>query len=436
MASARRPWPVRARPASTPRWTVTAVPTRRPRPRFGSGSSAHKPRGPRRAISGVLREHRVSAPTGSAGESADPAARRGSVQPPPGLHDHHAVGAGVHPALRPHDGAVRGDGLLVHPGLRGHGVLGLFWLDRFDRKRTLLANYAGFILSTLACGAATGYVSMLVARSLAGACAGLMGAVIMAIIADVVPPERRGRAIGTVMSTIGLSAVAGVPLGLALANLLGWRAPFWAICALAGMLWLGLLKVLPRLDQHLSRSAEETRANPLSMLAAPGLALGWLLTFSVAFASFLLIPYLGTYMVGNLGLAQTDLPWVYLAGGAGTLVSAKLVGRFTDRLGPGRMLALLLVGTVGPHLLFTHLSPSPLPVVMGAFVMFMALTSTRAIPTIALVTARVPPTLRGRFLAVNMAASDGASALSAWVSGLLIATSPEGALIGFGQVGW
>lgn len=316
------------------------------------------------------------------------------------------------------------------------GVLGLFWLDRFDRKRTLLAIFAGFILSTMACGAATGYVSMLVARSLAGACAGLMGAVIMAIIADVVPPERRGRAIGTVMSTIGLSAVAGVPLGLALANLLGWRAPFWAICGLAGVLWLGLLKALPRLDQHLSRSAEETRSNPLSTLAAPGLALGWLLTFSVAFASFLLIPYLGTYMVGNLGLSQTDLPWVYLGGGAGTLVAAKLVGRFTDRLGPGRMLALLLVGTVGPHLLFTHLSPSPLPVVMGAFVLFMALTSTRAIPTIALVTARVPPSLRGRFLAVNMAASDGASGLSAWVSGMLIATSPEGALIGFGQVGW
>ncbi|MFY1831611.1 myxochelin export MFS transporter MxcK [Myxococcus fulvus] len=316
------------------------------------------------------------------------------------------------------------------------GVLGLFWLDRFDRKRTLLAIYAGFILATAACGLASGFVSLLVARSLAGACAGLMGAVIMAIIADVVPGERRGRAIGTVMSALGLSAVAGVPLGLGLSNLLGWRSPFFAICALALVMWLGLWRVLPPVVQHLSRGANEARSNPLSTLASPGVALGWVLTFFVVFASFLLIPYLGTFMVGNLGLAQTDLPWVYLGGGAGTLVAAKLVGRFTDRLGAGRMLGWLLVGTVGPHLLFTHLSSSSLPVVTAAFVLFMAVTSTRAIPTIALVSSRVPPSLRGRFLAVNMAASDGASGLAAWVSGLLISTAPDGALVGFGQVGW
>nr|WP_255666427.1 myxochelin export MFS transporter MxcK [Myxococcus sp. AS-1-15] len=316
------------------------------------------------------------------------------------------------------------------------GVLGLFWLDRFDRKRTLLAIYAGFIVATAACGFASGFVSLLVARSLAGACAGLMGAVIMAIIADVVPGERRGRAIGTVMSALGLSAVAGVPLGLGIANLFGWRSPFFAICALALVMWLGLWRVLPPVVQHLTRGAHEPRGNPLATLASPGVALGWVLTFFVVFASFLLIPYLGTFMVGNLGLAQTDLPWVYLGGGAGTLVAAKLVGRFTDRLGAGRMLGWLLVGTVGPHLLFTHLSSSSLPVVTAAFVLFMAVTSTRAIPTIALVSSRVPPSLRGRFLAVNMAASDGASGLAAWVSGLLISTAPDGALVGFGQVGW
>ncbi|MCY1003565.1 myxochelin export MFS transporter MxcK [Myxococcus sp. MISCRS1] len=316
------------------------------------------------------------------------------------------------------------------------GVLGLFWLDRFDRKRTLLAIYAGFIVATAACGLASGFVSLLVARSLAGACAGLMGAVIMAIIADVVPGERRGRAIGTVMSALGLSAVAGVPLGLGIANLFGWRSPFFAICALALVMWLGLWRVLPPVVQHLSRGAHDPRGNPLATLASPGVALGWVLTFFVVFASFLLIPYLGTFMVGNLGLAQTDLPWVYLGGGAGTLVAAKLVGRFTDRLGAGRMLGWLLVGTVGPHLLFTHLSSSSLPVVTAAFVLFMAVTSTRAIPTIALVSSRVPPSLRGRFLAVNMAASDGASGLAAWVSGLLISTAPDGALVGFGQVGW
>jgi MFS transporter, DHA1 family, inner membrane transport protein len=100
------------------------------------------------------------------------------------------------------------------------------------------------------------------------------------------------------------------------------------------------------------------------------------------------------------------------------------------------VLTWLLIGTMGPHLVFTHLTASPLPVVIGVFVVFMTLTSGRAIPTIALVASRVSPALRGRTMAVNMAASDGASGLATWMSGLMIAAGPDGALIGFGHMGW
>ncbi|NOK18307.1 myxochelin export MFS transporter MxcK [Corallococcus carmarthensis] len=313
------------------------------------------------------------------------------------------------------------------------GVLGVFWLDRLERKRTLLMLYAGFIASTLLCGAATGATGLLIARTVAGACAGLMGAVVIAIVSDVVPAERRGQAIGTVMTAYALSAVAGVPLGLGLANLGGWRAPFIVLAGLAGFVWLLLLRFLPRVDGHLSQASGAASS---TAGFTPRLALGWGLTFTVVFASFLLIPYLGAFMVGNVGLSLTDLPWVYLAGGAATFVSSRWIGRMADRLGPARALALLLVATMAPHLLFTHLPPSPLPVVAVVFMLFMTLTSGRAIPTMALVASQVPPSLRGRYLAVNMAASDGASGLAAWMGGLLLSTAPDGTLIGFAQLGW
>ncbi|MGE6759793.1 myxochelin export MFS transporter MxcK [Corallococcus interemptor] len=309
------------------------------------------------------------------------------------------------------------------------GVLGVFWLDRLERKRTLLMLYAGFIAATLLCGAATGATGLLIARTVAGGCAGLMGAVVIAIVSDAVPAERRGQAIGTVMTAYALSAVAGVPLGLGLANLGGWRSPFIVLAGLAGIVWLLLLRFLPRMDGHLTQTSGTAGFTPR-------LALGWGLTFTVVFASFLLIPYLSAFMVGNVGLSLTDLPWVYLAGGAATFVSSRGIGRMADRLGPARALALLLVATMAPHLLFTHLPPSPLPVVAVVFVLFMTLTSGRAIPTMALVASQVPPSLRGRYLAVNMAASDGASGLGAWMGGLLLTSAPDGALMGFAQLGW
>lgn len=314
------------------------------------------------------------------------------------------------------------------------GLLGVFWLDRFERKRTLLVLYAGFVLATVGCGVAPTAVWLWGARTLAGSCAGLMGAVVMALLGELIPAERRGRAIGTVMSSLGLSAVVGVPTGLLLASQGGWRTPFWGLAVLGLGVWLCLWRLLPEVPP--GGAPEAGRAAPRETSWPLGLVWGWALTFCVVFASFLLIPYLGTFMVGNLGLGLSDLSGVYLCGGVATLLSARWMGRLADRHGPARVLTWLLLGTMGPHLLFTHLSVAPPFGIHGLFALFMALTSCRSIPTLALLSARVPPALRGRYLAVNMAASDGASGLAAWVSGLWLTEDSRGALHGFDHLGW
>ena len=48
-----------------------------------------------------------------------------------------------------------------------------FYTDRFDRRKTLLVLYAGFVVSTLLCGLAPGYATLLLARAVAGAFGGV-----------------------------------------------------------------------------------------------------------------------------------------------------------------------------------------------------------------------------------------------------------------------
>ena len=48
------------------------------------------------------------------------------------------------------------------------GLLGGIWLDRFERKRTLLLLYAVFIAATLACGVAGSHAGLLLAESWQG----------------------------------------------------------------------------------------------------------------------------------------------------------------------------------------------------------------------------------------------------------------------------
>ncbi len=55
---------------------------------------------------------------------------------------------------------------------------------------------------------------LLAARVVTGAFGGVLGGIAMAIIGDVFPDERRGRATGILMSAFSLASVLGVPFGL------------------------------------------------------------------------------------------------------------------------------------------------------------------------------------------------------------------------------
>ena len=71
------------------------------------------------------------------------------------------------------------------------GLLGAPFIDRFDRRKLLLFAYAGFTTGTLACALSQNAPALLAGRALSGAFGGLSISMVMAIIGDVVPAERR-----------------------------------------------------------------------------------------------------------------------------------------------------------------------------------------------------------------------------------------------------
>src|SRR5689334_3319526 len=99
------------------------------------------------------------------------------------------------------------------------GFIAAFFADRYDRKKILLVGYTGFLLGTLACGFAPSYTLLLCARFLAGTFGGLIGAQVLSIVSDVFTYNRRGAAMGAVMSSFSIASTLGVPFALYLANL-------------------------------------------------------------------------------------------------------------------------------------------------------------------------------------------------------------------------
>jgi len=101
--------------------------------------------------------------------------------------------------------------------------------------------------ATAAGGFAWDLHSMVAARILAGMFGGPATSLALAIVSDVVPPERRGRAMGLVMSAFSLASVLGVPAGLELARMGGWAAPFFGVAALGAVLTALAIRLLPPL---------------------------------------------------------------------------------------------------------------------------------------------------------------------------------------------
>src|SRR5213078_2051390 len=138
------------------------------------------------------------------------------------------------------------------------GVAGLVassLMDRFGRKAGFLGLFVGFLVGTLLCGLAPSYRTLLAARVVTGAFGGILGGMALAIIGDVFPEQRRGRATAALMSAFALASVAGVPFGLYLGTRFGWHAPFLLLAALGCPVLAIGARTLPPLRDHIGRDS-------------------------------------------------------------------------------------------------------------------------------------------------------------------------------------
>jgi predicted MFS family arabinose efflux permease len=159
--------------------------------------------------------------------------------------------------------------------------------------------------------------------------------------------------------------------------------------------------------------------------------------FSLAMMStgFLVIPYITLYMRANVGLSVDDIPYIYLVGGAATLVSARWVGRLSDRRGKVAVFSVLALALAVPLLGLTLMPAWPLPAVLAVSTLLFVVMSGRMIPGMALVASAANPAVRGTFMALNSAVQSTAMGVAAFVGGQLISRGEGGAVMGYWQAG-
>ena len=233
-----------------------------------------------------------------------------------------------------------------------------------------MTAYSGFILGTICCALAPTFWVLVLARGFAGLFGGLIGAQVMAIVADTFPFERRGQAMGAIMGAFSLASALGVPFGLYLATHFNWHAPFVAVATMGVLLIPFTLKFLPSQRSHLDKAAAD-KTPPVArlkiigdILRNPTQRIALALSGFLMAAHFLIIPFLNPYLEFNKGFSKKEVLLVYIVGGVLTFFTSPLMGKLSDRWGKFRVFATAALLSVIPIVLITDLPAWPLGIVL------------------------------------------------------------------------
>jgi len=100
--------------------------------------------------------------------------------------------------------------------------------DLIGLKRVYILGSLVFILGAIAAGASTSLTFLIMSRLVQGAGAAMTQGTGMAIVIEAFPGAERGKAVGSMMSIVGIGAIFGPAAGGFLVDALGWRSVFFA----------------------------------------------------------------------------------------------------------------------------------------------------------------------------------------------------------------
>jgi predicted MFS family arabinose efflux permease len=277
--------------------------------------------------------------------------------------------------------------------------------DRIGRRRILLIGTGIMTVALISHFFVVDYFSFLAVRIFSGVAGGILSGAAASYVGDYFPYNRRGWALGWVMSGSAFGQIFGIPMGVVLAGQFGFRAPFYLFAATMGLTFFLLLGRLPQPPIR-KREGQLTVQGAVrdywAMLRRREIASAAMAFFLMFFGVSLFIVYFPTWLERSLGFTPNQVASLFLVGGVANVITGPQAGRISDKI--GRKLIVLL-SCVGLFLvmLATPFVVTGLWVAYPLFFLTMVLIAMRISPFSALLTALVPDQDRGSLMSLTIA---------------------------------
>lgn len=117
--------------------------------------------------------------------------------------------------------------------------------DVYSLRKAFSFGLVGFIVGSLACAVAPSLLILVCGRVVQAAGAAAIPALSTTSVAKLLPPGRRGAALGMIVSSVGVGAAVGPIIGGAAIQFAGWHVLFYGVLILGVILLIGALLALP-----------------------------------------------------------------------------------------------------------------------------------------------------------------------------------------------
>jgi len=206
-----------------------------------------------------------------------------------------------------------------------------------NRKSILLGSIAVFGVANLLAALAPTYGWLMGSRVLLGLSAGTFFPTAGSYAAMAVAPTRRGRALALIYTGLTVATVAGAPLGTALGERLGWRAPFFGVAFLSTVALAGIAVGLPQVPTPPAVSLRDR----LKLVVRPDILSVLVLTVIALTGAFALYTYFSPLMTSIAGFEGDSIAYMLALFGVGAASGNFFGGYAADRWNVRRILRVV-----------------------------------------------------------------------------------------------
>lgn len=200
---------------------------------------------------------------------------------------------------------------------------------RIERRILISFAIAIFGLSNLLAALSGSYLQLFLARMFMAMSCALICLLATTIATRIVAPTHKGRAIGIVFMGISGSLVLGIPVGLQVCDIWGWRAIFYALAALSVPVLVAINMLLPKL----APAAAIPMLSYWRHIRQSKMLSGQMISILMIGGHFTLFAYLTPYAQAKLGITLASISLLFMLFGIAGVIGAYLGGWASDRVG-------------------------------------------------------------------------------------------------------